>query len=459
MMADRLLHAAGVVAEECISGSLDLFSKPYMETAIDNCYFSEHHPNNAITDSSNSVVMNIHGSEDLTDLSESVVQVRCKITKANGGKLDAFAAPTGTPASGTSVGFIQMPLTSLFSSLVFRLNDQLLSDSFSTYPYLSYFQTILNFSGDARKSRLQLLGFYEDENPNVTAAHAEASASGFKTRANLTAESKEATFMGPIFHGLFSQTRYLLPLIPISLEWIKAPASFVMKSNTVSADYKYKILGMTLFLKRIRIKSSYKLELEDRLAKENALYPLRHAYCRPFFIDAAEKSASFENIFNSRTIPAYCSVALVTQTAYRGSFTESPFQFGHFSLTSLKISIDGNIYPSPMPFQPNYDSTTAPNWTREYLALQDNQIKVDGGNFISYEAFKNAGFAFYVFHFGRETSLANDHTSPKRTGSARLDVSFAAASTNPALTLLLYAESDEILGITNQRAIERDYHL
>ena len=148
-MSDRLLHAAGVVADECISGSLDLFTTPYMETAIDNCYYSEHQPNNAITDSSNSISMNISGSEDLTDLSESVVQLRCKITKANGDNIDAFAAPAGEPLSGNSVGFIQMPLTSIFSSLVFRLNDQLLSDSFLTYPYLAYFQTILNFSRDA----------------------------------------------------------------------------------------------------------------------------------------------------------------------------------------------------------------------------------------------------------------------------------------------------------------------
>ena len=207
MMSSKLTHASGVVAEECISGSLDLFSPPIMETAIDTTYFTEHLPTNAIADSANSISFHIEGSQDMCDLSESVIQVRCKITKADGSNLDAFAAPSGTPTSGNSVGFIQMPITSMFSSLVFRLNDQLLSDSFSTYPYIAYFQTLLNFSGDARKSRLQLLGFYEDKDPSVTVCHAAAPASGFKTRAGLTAQSHEATFISPIFHGLFSQTR------------------------------------------------------------------------------------------------------------------------------------------------------------------------------------------------------------------------------------------------------------
>ena len=209
MMSTKLTHASGVVAEECISGSMDLFSPPVMETTVDTTYFTEHLPSNAIADSANSISFHIEGSQDMCDLSESVVQLRVKITKSDGTNLDAFAAPTGTPLSGTSVGFVQMPVTSLFSSLVFRLNDQLLTDSFSTYPYVAYFQTLLNFSGDARKSRLQLMGFYEDEDPSVTACHSAAPASGFKTRGGLTSGSHEATFIGPIFHGLFSQTRYM----------------------------------------------------------------------------------------------------------------------------------------------------------------------------------------------------------------------------------------------------------
>lgn len=76
---------------------------------------------------------------------------------------------------------------------------------------------------------------------------------------------------------------------------------------------------MKLLLKKIKIKSSYKLELEERLANDVALYPLRHASCKPFFLDANEKSASFENIFQSRSIPSYCAIAIVTQAAYRGS--------------------------------------------------------------------------------------------------------------------------------------------
>ena len=457
-MSARLSHAAGVVPEECISGSLDLFSPPFMETTVENAYYTEYFPTNAISDSANSIAFHIPPTEDMVDLAESYVQVRCKITKADGSNLDAYAAPASGSTSANSVGFVQMPITSMFSSLVFRLNDELLTDSFATYPYLAYFQTLLNFSSDATESRLQLLGFYKEKRMNHTAAHATAPASGFKTRAGLTAQSHEATFIGPIFQSMFSQSRFLLPLTKMSLEWIKASPAFCLKSNNSTADYLYKITSMKLFLRKIKIRPSYKLELEQQLLKEPAMYPLRQAYCKPFFIDAEEKQVSFENVFQSRSIPAYCAIAICDQTAYRGAYGKSPFQFDHHSLTSLKISVDSDVYPSPTPFQPDFVSTTAPNWTREYLALQDNQIKVDAGNGISYDMFANH-FAIYVIHFGRLSSLANDHTSPKRAGSARLDVSFASTSTNPALTLLLYAESDETLFLDRNRQPSRDFHL
>ena len=174
-------------------------------------------------------------------------------------------------------------------------------------------------------------------------------------------------------HSLFP-CRYLIPLVPMSLEFIKSGSNFCLKSNKSNADYIFKITSMKLFLKKIKIISSYKLELEQRLANEAAIYPLRHASCKPFFLDAKEKSASFENIFQSRSIPSYCVVALVTQEAYRGTQGTSPFDFAHHSLSSLKITVDGEVFPSIRPFSPDYDSDTAPDWTREFLSLHDSPL-------------------------------------------------------------------------------------
>ena len=464
-MATKLTQASGVAVEECVSGSLDLFSTPFQETIIDNCYFTEIDPSTPLADSGNSIKFSIPSSQDFVDLAQSVVVLKVKITTSAGNDLppftwtDAQGGPPAVPAAGTSVGFIQLPLTSLFSSVNFILNEQTLSDSFSTYPYVSYFQTVLNFSKDARDSRLQLLGFYEDSNPNVTRADPGAVSSGYKERAAATASSHVATYLGPVFHSLFSQNRFLIPLMPFSLEWIKASPLFALKGNA-SGTFIYKITSMKMLIRKVKILPSYKLDIEAKLEKQAAIYPIRHSYCKPFFIDAGDKQASFENIFQGKSIPAVCAVALVEQTNYRGTLGTSPFQFAHHSVSSLKISFDSFSYPTPTPFQPNFDSTTEGDWTRSYLSLFDGgNLKVDHGLMINYSKYKNNGFTIWVFDFGRETTLANDHVSTKRGGSARLDISFAPTSNNNALTLLLYVESDELLEVDSNRKVHRGYHL
>ena len=462
---NTLTHAAGVVAPECVTGNIDLFSLPQEESAIEKTYFVEYSPTNPLVDSTNNISIIIPPSDDFLDLADSYVYIQTKITKANGDDLDAFVA--GTPAAGgnaavppNSVGFIQIPLTSMFSSIGIRLNEESLSDTFHTQPFISYIQTILNYGSDARLSRLSTQGFFNDVNPNVVVAHAAANYSGFKERAGLTALSRTATFAGPIFNGIFSQTRYMVSLMPIHLDFVRAPASFCLKSNHPTEQFKYKITSLKFFLKKVKLRSSIKLDLEQKLLKQPALYPIRHSYCKPIFLERRTRQASFENIFNSKTIPEFACVALVLQTDFRGAYGTSPYQFGNFDCTDLKISIDSEVYPSPSGYHMNYTSTTEPCWVKPYMNLFDGgSLKADQGLPITYDMFGNNGFAMYTFTFGRESNFSGDHTVVKSAGSARLDISFSPTSTNEALILLLYCESDEMISVDANRQVNRDFHL
>ena len=290
-------HAAGTAAgDECVSASLDLFSKPYMEMAVEKAYYTDHKPATSISNTANSIEIDIPPSHDVIDLGGSYIKVEVKITKASGGNLDAATTTD-------SVGFINMPVSSIFKAFNFRLGDELLSDSYTTYPYIAYLQTILNYGADARKGRLRLMGYFDEENVSVNDAHSAAAASGFKSRAAVTSLSKKATFLGNIFHGLWNQDRYLIPMINIRTEWIKSDAAFCLQSNATTPTYKYQVKDLTIFLKKIKLRKDFKVDLEERLLKEPASYPLRHATVKPFFINAQEKNIGFENIFQSKPIP------------------------------------------------------------------------------------------------------------------------------------------------------------
>ena len=454
-------HPAGLSGGECASSCLDLWSKPLVETAVLGSYISEYEPSNGLVESSNSIQFRIPSSSDFTDLSQSYFMLKVKITKSTGADLSQFVqtdAAAVPPTVNNSVAFVQNVANSIFSNLSFRVNEELLSDSFGTQHYTSYMQQILNYSEPARKSRLTLLGWSDDENPSSNDAAAAAASTGYKKRAEWTAESKEATFISNIFTPLCSQDRYLLPYTPLFFEWTKSTPEFCLHSNAPTPNFKYKITSMRMNIRRIKVQASVKMAIENKLVKQPALYPIRYAFCKPLFIDQGLKSVSWEDVFNGRNIPNCCAISFVTQESFRGTQTTSPYNFETFQLSHLRMTIDSEIQPSPVGFYPEYVAAKRKNWTKEYLSLQNDEIKLNDGKFITYSNFAT-GNAIYFFNFGREYSQGQDCTEPKMPGRVRLDVNFNSASNNAALTALIYTESDEIIAIDSQRRVTRDFFL
>ena len=149
---------------------------------------------------------------------------------------------------------------------------------------------------------------------------------------------------------------------------------------------------------------------------------------------------------------------LVTQEAYRGSYSKNPFDFPHQSVTSLKLSFGSDSFPSPE-FRPLFTATNESDWTREYYALMMQTFKTDHANFVTYELFKEH-YAIFVIELGQFSLTSNDHVSPKSDLTARLDITFDPNRANqPALVGLLYQEHDCELQITSARNVLRDYIL
>ena len=446
-MSRDLAQAVHANSKECVSSNLDLFDVPMTQYDIQSIYYRDVLPTQALTRSSTTIDFAIPASEDFIDPNDLLCEVKIKITKANRNNIDALA-------ENACVGFCQMPLSSIFSEVTVNLNSKSITSNFKTYPYLAYIQTLFNFDKDARDSKLHLMGFYEDSNPSVMAAEANAAPSGFKKRAALTAESRKLSLIGPIFSSITNQRKYLPPLVNMSITFQKAPNAFALKSNIADADFIYEIESLKVLVKRVQVMSSHKLRIENRLAQTNAKFPIKHSYVKPHTIDAAKTSCAFENLFSSGFLPDVCIIGLLTTESFLGSYGTSPFDFRHFSLNTLEISFDDKIFPS-IPFELDY--VTERNFTRGYLSLfQESNLKSDGGLGITLENYPN-GFCFYQISFGNERTNG-EHFNPKKIGSARLKLQFSNA-TNPSLTCLMYCESSEIIELNKNRELVRDFTL
>ena len=146
---------------------------------------------------------------------------------------------------------------------------------------------------------------------------------------------------------------------------------------------------------------------------------------------------------------------LTTQTRYRGQYNESPFVFNHHNLTSLKISFNGNSYPTP-PLEPVYTSNNEIDYARAYFSLMNDSFKVDQAPLVTYDTFKSI-FCIYVVNLGAESTLQGDHVNPQQLVNARLDLTFAPSPDNVALTCLVYTECPQMLEINSSRSVLKDY--
>ena len=183
----------------------------------------------------------------------------------------------------------------------------------------------MNYNSDAIKSRLRLEGFYvtADYTAAIDASGAvTASDSPYKRLAALTKQSKIATFITSINHPLAHQAKCLPAQCPLSFDFVKSIPEFALWSNKASGEDRiYKIVDMKMYIKKIRLRPSKKLELENHLAKKAANFPMRNCFTKPLFIDRLVKNISFDDVFNQQSVGgAY------TFMSYIDRLREKPFQ-------------------------------------------------------------------------------------------------------------------------------------
>ena len=124
-----------------------------------------------------------------TDLANSYLHVKAKVTKANGADLDA----------DEPIGPVNLWLHSLFSQVELFLKNKLITPSSTAYPYRAYRETILNFSKDAKSSHLTSALYYKDRPGKLDSVNPVDSADNvntvLKVRYNHSKESKIVSFV------------------------------------------------------------------------------------------------------------------------------------------------------------------------------------------------------------------------------------------------------------------------
>ena len=205
----------------CGKSELELFTVPPTQIEMNKGFWESVNPVASVQTSDTIEFLCAANPDVYTDLANSYLHVKAKITKANGADLDA----------DEQVGPVNLWMHALFSQVDVFLNNKLVTPSSTAYPYRAYIETILNFSKDTKSSQLTSALFYKDKAGKMDSvnpvANADALNTGLKERYNLSKESKMVSMEGKIHSDLFAQERYILGGVPIKLKLVRTSLPFL----------------------------------------------------------------------------------------------------------------------------------------------------------------------------------------------------------------------------------------
>ena len=429
---------------ECTKSELDIFFVPPTQTSLEKGRWIDHPPVSSVSESG-PITFLAPGTEDYVDLSNTMLMVRAKVTKADGGNLD----------DGAKVGPVNNFLHSLFKQVDVFLKGKLVTQATGTYPYRAYIDTLLNYGPSAKQSQLTAALFYKDEASKMEVADpANASPNkGLKTRSKFSARSAIVEMGGPIFCDVFFGERLLLSYVDLKVVLNRTSDEFALMASEDDAAFKVKLVDVYLKVRKVKVNPSRAMSHEVALKKSPAVYPVRRVDCKSFIIPSGNPSLQKDNLFNG-LVPKSLVVGLVASAAFNGAYKLNPFNFQHFNVSSLGISVNGESLPSK-PFKLSFGNN--PRYIEAFLSqfAGTGKMFLNAGNGIDRDEFLK-GFALYCFDLTPDMCGTGEHFNTVQKGNLAIDIQFSTAPTN-AVSLVCYGEFENVIFIDSERNVVYDY--
>ena len=450
-------------SEECGTSPLEWFKVLPTQTAIEKSNTVEYQSLTALRQDVPIEFYVPASTEDYLDLQYSRIFLKCRIIKGNGadcGNTD-IAAP------------VNDLLNSLWSNVELYLNDRLISHSNNMHGYLSIISHLIHDSEECLESERSMRLVYKDtpgqmdsldanvpnwnhkipefdlKHDGTVFTEAEVSNHGLYQRYRITRQSQNFELMGPLRIDMFEQDRYLPNGIDLKLRFHPQKRSFALMAD--EDDYKIHITEASLMMRKVRPSPGVLLGHKDALNLGPAKFPITRKECKSFAVPKTLQSFKKDNIFLGQ-LPKRVVIAMVDGDAYAGNVEKNPYNFQHFDLNHLQMYIDGEPVRN-RPLRPNMEQ-------KQYLLCYEtlyrglNQLDGDRGSIIKRSDW-DKGYALFAFDLTPDMDT-DDHYALIKHGNLRLDIEFAKPLDN-TISILVYAEFDNVIEITQDRHIAFDY--
>ena len=167
--------------------------------------------------------------------------------------------------------------------------------------------------------------------------------------------------IGRLHGDIFNQEKYLLDMVKMRLRLHSSKNQFCMMCSETNPNFKMKVLGAVLKVKKVHISLNAYLGITRALTKNIAKYLVRGVIIKSYSISAGSMSISADHVFRD-VIPQRVVVRIVDNGAFNWAFRKNTFNF-----KNNKISLCGFLKNNePIPNRP-YQTNFATEGSGEYI--------------------------------------------------------------------------------------------
>ena len=430
-------------SSEGVSSRLMIFDLPPTEVGIQKIQDVEYRPIAQITNNS-PIEYSIPASGSFyKDLRNMTQKMKIQILHADGTPL----------VKDEKIGFINQILQSVWKNVDIYLEGHLMTSSDTNYAYRSMFQTLLNYGYEAKMSQLQSEMFYKDSAGGMDANDPTGGGNtGLFARYKLTNESSVVQLEGPLMTDLNYLDRLLINGVRIGMKFTPNNDSFCLMTSVADTVYKVKIIEHCLKIPHIHVSGGVLVAHDKMLQSVHAKYPLKRTEVKAMSIP--QGTINFNELLFQDQIPSRVVIGFVRSEAYNGSYSYNPFNFHHYLVNFLRLSVNGDAV-SGHPLQLKFGDSKNYEYVEPYLNLYKATQKFgnDVGNDIQFAEY-NSGYTLFVADMDPTLTMMGVDSCfrPDKRGQLRLEAKFDEALKH-TINVICYAEFQCVFEIDRARNI------
>ena len=428
---------------DSVSRKFDIFSVPFTHTHTTGGVWQQVSATRMSPDGP--LEFNIPTSGGLyTDLSDSYVEVQCKVKLANGDPLDAVAANVNVVPGDNF-------FHSLFSSASVKFNNSVVEYE-GNYPWRAYLENLLHTSADHKEELMMASdGWFSDN--SVAKDFNGLAGDDIASRKDTVLGSKTMSFSGKLALNVMKgmEGKNLIPGVEINIVLNRAPANIALLAALAAPDggARIEITKAMMYVRRVAAHPSISIEHRKNLIGKPASYGFVRT--KTSFKSIAQGVTSIDfYVQENGNIPSRLYLGLLHHQAQSGHFTRNAFRADHFDLSSVNVRVSG--FPNTEKLEMDY---TGGDVARAFQALRRN---VGGAgeevlNGLTLAQYKAGGVSWYCFDLSGDRCVGGDGgIHLLKYGAVSVDLQFANPTPNP-ISAFIMTERDDLITISHDLSV------